>query len=147
MAKQKIKPTAKNKQQTEGNKRPREDAKEKKIDEKIVDDNEMGGVDEYGKEQLEKKEKKKQMNDVDNVGKRRLTRGQRNQRVGIELSPALMMAAHIADTQLKKMESMRLPIDEDVFGHESFTYVHWDDFEAVFSMNELSGGVISSYIM
>ncbi|KAI7736508.1 hypothetical protein M8C21_033575 [Ambrosia artemisiifolia] len=43
--------------------------------------------------------------------------------------------------------SLRLPLDEDVFGHESFTYVHWDDFEAVFSMNELSGGVISSYIM
>ncbi|KAI7747814.1 hypothetical protein M8C21_026347, partial [Ambrosia artemisiifolia] len=32
-----------------------------------------------------------------------------------------MMAAHVVDGQLKKEDTIRLPFDEDIFGHDSFT--------------------------
>ncbi|KAF5820157.1 putative Ulp1 protease family catalytic domain, papain-like cysteine peptidase superfamily [Helianthus annuus] len=35
----------------------------------------------------------------------------------------------------------------DLFGHDSYMYLNCDDFEAVFTFTELTGAVITSYIM
>ncbi|KAI3824939.1 hypothetical protein L1987_06412 [Smallanthus sonchifolius] len=37
--------------------------------------------------------------------------------------------------------------EDDLFGYESYTYLTWDDFLAVFTLEELIGVVIISYMM
>ncbi|KAI7730081.1 hypothetical protein M8C21_022049, partial [Ambrosia artemisiifolia] len=76
-----------------------------------------------------------------------MTRAKRKERVRMGGSVVLKMVAHVVDGSLKKEDTIRLPLDEDIFGHDSFTYINWNDFEAVFTIDELSGAVISSYIM
>lgn len=84
---------------------------------------------------------------VESAPKKRTTRAQRKERVRLERSGALKMVAHLVDTQLDKEMNVRMPFDEDVFGHESYTFVSWHDYEAVFTLSDIGGCVITSYIM
>ena len=84
---------------------------------------------------------------VDSAPKKRRTRAQKKERVRVESSGALKMVAHLVDTNLDKETSVRMPFDEDVFGHESYTFVGWHDYESVFTLSEIGGCVITAYIM
>ncbi|XP_076919851.1 uncharacterized protein LOC143580804 [Bidens hawaiensis] len=57
------------------------------------------------------------------------------------------MAAVMVDGQLTKDGSIKIQCDDDCFGYESFTYLSMEDFEAVFTLDWLSGSVIISYMM
>ncbi|KAJ0524900.1 putative papain-like cysteine peptidase superfamily [Helianthus annuus] len=77
-----------------------------------------------------------------------MTRAQRNQRVRMEKSGVLTMSAFLVDSAfLSKEDSRRLECEYDLFGHDSYMYLNCDDFEAVFTFTELTGAVITSYIM
>ncbi|KAI7754619.1 hypothetical protein M8C21_006671, partial [Ambrosia artemisiifolia] len=75
---------------------------------------------------VERKEKiKKETKDkrLQKVGRKMMTRAKRKERVRMDSSRALRMAAHVVDGQLNKEDTIRLPFDEDIFGHENFTYL------------------------
>ncbi|CAI9280212.1 unnamed protein product [Lactuca saligna] len=57
------------------------------------------------------------------------------------------MTAMMADGQVTKVDSIRVQSENDLFGYDSYTYLNWDDFEAVLTMDELTGDVIVSYMM
>ncbi|MFS8017881.1 hypothetical protein Hanom_Chr15g01385641 [Helianthus anomalus] len=62
-----------------------------------------------------------------------MTRAQRRPRIRVENNAVLTMTA--------------LVCVDDLFGYESFTYLNWDDFEAIFTLDELTGSVITAYKM
>jgi len=70
-----------------------------------------------------------------------------NTRVGVDENIVLIMTALMVNGQLSKFESIRVQCEDDLFGYESFTYLTWDDFEAVFTLAELTGSVITTYMM
>ncbi|KAJ0576486.1 putative Ulp1 protease family catalytic domain, papain-like cysteine peptidase superfamily [Helianthus annuus] len=109
-----------------------------------------------GKEVVSEKEKKgkrelelqKEKEDVEvNEGKRRMTRAQRRPRIRVENNAVLTMTASVVDAQVFKADSIRLQCVDDLFGYESFTYLNRKDFEAVFTLDELTGSVITTYMM
>ncbi|MFS7998053.1 putative Ulp1 protease family catalytic domain, papain-like cysteine peptidase superfamily [Helianthus anomalus] len=58
------------------------------------------------------------------------------------------MSAILVDSAfLSKEDSRRLECKYDLFGHDSYMYLNCDDFEAVFTFTELTGAVITSYLM
>ncbi|CAH1412703.1 unnamed protein product [Lactuca virosa] len=70
-----------------------------------------------------------------------------NTRMRIEKSSILKMTAMMADGQVTKVDSIKVQSENDLFGYDSYTYLNWDDFEAVLTMDELTGAVIVSYMM
>nr|KAJ0213242.1 hypothetical protein LSAT_V11C400161870 [Lactuca sativa] len=68
-------------------------------------------------------------------------------RIRIEKSSILKMTAMMADGQVTKVDSIKLQSENDLFGYDSYTYLNWDDFEAVLTMDELTGAIIVSYMM
>ncbi|CAH1453969.1 unnamed protein product [Lactuca virosa] len=66
-------------------------------------------------------------------------------RIRIEKSSILKMTAMMADGQVTKVDSIKVQSENDLFGYDSYTYLTWDDFEAVLTMDELTGVVIVSY--
>ncbi|CAI9259970.1 unnamed protein product [Lactuca saligna] len=93
---------------------------------------------------IEKKIKKEKQNVT---VQRRWTRAQMKTRIRIENSSILKMTAMMADGQVTKVDSIRVQSENDLFGYDSYTYLTWDDFEAVLRMDELTGAVIVSYMM
>ncbi|CAI9276860.1 unnamed protein product [Lactuca saligna] len=93
---------------------------------------------------IEKKIKKEKQNVT---VQRRWTRAQMKTRIRIENSSILKMTAMMADGQVTKVDSIRVQSENDLFGYDSYTYLTWDDFEAVLTMDELTGAVIVSYMM
>ncbi|KAM0045268.1 hypothetical protein Hdeb2414_s0009g00302051 [Helianthus debilis subsp. tardiflorus] len=68
--------------------------------------------------------------------------------VRMERSGVLTRSAHLVDSALlSKGDSRRLECEYDLFGHDSYMYLNCDDFEVVFTFTELTGAVITSYIM
>ncbi|CAI9285926.1 unnamed protein product [Lactuca saligna] len=57
------------------------------------------------------------------------------------------MTAMMADGQVTKVDSIRVQSENDLFRYDSYTYLTWDDFEAVLTMDELTGVVIVSYMI
>ncbi|KAE8674381.1 hypothetical protein F3Y22_tig00111758pilonHSYRG00273 [Hibiscus syriacus] len=43
--------------------------------------------------------------------------------------------------------SVKVQYEDDMFGYESFTYITWEDFEVVFTVDEMIGSVITCYMM
>ncbi|KAE8683135.1 hypothetical protein F3Y22_tig00111213pilonHSYRG00118 [Hibiscus syriacus] len=43
--------------------------------------------------------------------------------------------------------SVKVQCEDDMFGYESFTYITWEDFEVVFTVNEMIGSGITCYMM
>nr|KAJ0191502.1 hypothetical protein LSAT_V11C800450430 [Lactuca sativa] len=93
---------------------------------------------------IEKKIKKEKQNVT---VQRRWTRAQMKTMIRIENSSILKMTAMMADGQVTKVDSIRVQSENDLFGYDSYTYLTWDDFEAVLTMDELTGAVIVSYMM
>ncbi|CAH1423010.1 unnamed protein product [Lactuca virosa] len=92
--------------------------------------------------------KKKIKKEKQNVTlQRRWTRAQMKTRIRIEKSSILKMTEIMADGQVTKVDSIKLQSENDLFGYDSYTYLSWDDFEAVLTMDELTGAVIVSYMM
>nr|KAJ0207771.1 hypothetical protein LSAT_V11C500246210 [Lactuca sativa] len=83
---------------------------------------------------IEKKIKKEKQNVT---VQRRWTGAQMKTRIRIENGSILKMTAMMADGQS----------ENDLFGYDSYTYLTWDDFEAVLTMDELTGAIIVSYMM
>ncbi|PWA39178.1 ulp1 protease family, C-terminal catalytic domain-containing protein [Artemisia annua] len=79
--------------------------------------------------------------------KKMMTRGQRRVRKRIEERMGLKMTAMMVDGQVAKVDCIKVQCEDDLFGHHSYTYLNWNDFDSLFSMDELSGAVVASYIM
>ncbi|XP_052622611.1 uncharacterized protein LOC128127913 [Lactuca sativa] len=88
---------------------------------------------------IEKKIKKEKQNVT---VQRRWTRAQMKTRIRIEKSSILKMTAMMADRQVTKVDSIRVQSENDLFGYDSYTYLNWDDFEAVLIMDELTGACL-----
>ncbi|KAE8672344.1 hypothetical protein F3Y22_tig00111843pilonHSYRG00019 [Hibiscus syriacus] len=43
--------------------------------------------------------------------------------------------------------SVKVQCEDDMFGYESFTYITWEDFEVVFTVDEMTGSMITCYMM
>ncbi|CAH1413745.1 unnamed protein product [Lactuca virosa] len=114
------------------------DEQKEPCDVEEVDDMEEGNG-------IEKKIKKKEKQNV--TLQRRWTRAQMKTRIRIEKSSILKMTAMMADGQVTKVDSIIVQSENDLFGYDSYTYLTWDDFEAVLTMDELTGAVIVSYMM
>ncbi|KAK9073437.1 hypothetical protein SSX86_007761 [Deinandra increscens subsp. villosa] len=108
----------------------KESKKEKKRQRELVEENQK----EFSKKGYELitgeaiqelKDKKKTKVDEKETMHRKMTRGQRNTRV----------------------DSIKVWCDDNLFGYDSFTYLNWNDFNKLFSMDELSGAVVTSYTM
>ncbi|KAK9058724.1 hypothetical protein SSX86_023566 [Deinandra increscens subsp. villosa] len=95
----------------------------------------------------ELKDKKKAKVNEKETMQRRMTRDQKNTRVRMEKSVPLRMAAMMVDGQVSKVDSIKVWCEDNLFGYDSFTYLTWTDFNKVFSMDELSGAVVTSYTM
>ncbi|KAK9076249.1 hypothetical protein SSX86_004582 [Deinandra increscens subsp. villosa] len=94
----------------------------------------------------ELKASKTKVNEIETM-QRRMTRGQRKTRIRMEKSVALKMVAVMVDGQVSKVDSIKVQCEDDVFGYESYTYLNWNDFDKVFTMDEVSGAVVTSYTM
>ncbi|KAI3799239.1 hypothetical protein L1987_34531 [Smallanthus sonchifolius] len=57
------------------------------------------------------------------------------------------MIVVMVDGHVSKVDSLKVQCEDGLFGYESYTYLNWDDFEAVFTLQELTGAVITSYMM
>nr|KAJ0199518.1 hypothetical protein LSAT_V11C600320340 [Lactuca sativa] len=68
-------------------------------------------------------------------------------RIRIEKSSILKMTAMMADGQVTKVDSIKVQSENNLFGYDSYTYLDWDDFKAVLTMDELIGAVIVSYMI
>ncbi|KAI3797759.1 hypothetical protein L1987_33022 [Smallanthus sonchifolius] len=79
--------------------------------------------------------------------RRRMTRAQRKKRIRIENNVLLRMTAMMVDGQVSKVDSIKVQCEDGLYGYESYTYLTWDDFQAVFTLEELTGAVITSYTM
>lgn len=79
--------------------------------------------------------------------KKMTTRGQKRVRKRIEARMGLRMTAMMVDGQVAKVDCIKVQCEDDLFGHHSYTYLSWNDFDSLFSMDELSGAVVASYIM
>jgi hypothetical protein len=76
-----------------------------------------------------------------------MTRGQRQGRKRMEERTGLKMTALMVDGQVAKVDGIKVQCEDDLFGHASFTWLTWNDFERLFTMDELTGAVVTSYIM
>ncbi|KAE8696020.1 hypothetical protein F3Y22_tig00110678pilonHSYRG00462 [Hibiscus syriacus] len=45
------------------------------------------------------------------------------------------------------VESVKVQCEDDMFGYESFTYITWEDFEVVFTVDEMTSSAITCYMM
>jgi hypothetical protein len=65
----------------------------------------------------------------------------------MEERTGLKMTALMVDGQVAKVDGIKVQCEDDLFGHASFTWLTWNDFERLFTMDELTGAVVTSYIM
>ncbi|KAI3775412.1 hypothetical protein L1987_49988 [Smallanthus sonchifolius] len=130
-------------------KQPREPEKEnaKKDDEIMENKKEKVEEKENGKENAKKDdeimENKKRESRRKREWKRECKEGWRE----LKKSVILKMTAMMVDGQVSKVDSIKVQCEDDLFGYESYTYLTWDDFQAVFTLEELTGVVITSYMM
>jgi hypothetical protein len=99
---------------------------------------------------VNKKKKNKAGNEKEPLPRkspRKMTRAQRKTRLRVENSTTLRMVAMMVDSQVAKVDSIRVQCEDSLYGHVSFTYLTFDDFDGVFAMDEISGAVITSYTM
>ncbi|KAI3754518.1 hypothetical protein L1987_54303 [Smallanthus sonchifolius] len=111
--------------------RGKEKENEKKDDERVENKTERGKEKENEKELLQ----------------RRMTRAQRKTWIRIENNVLLRMTAMMVDGQVSKVDFIKVQCEDSLYGYESYTYLTWDDFQVVFTLEELTGSVITSYTM
>jgi hypothetical protein len=95
----------------------------------------------------DKKKKKKTAIVSKDLAPRKMTRAQRKARVRLEKRKTLSLVAMMVDKQVSKADSIKVQCEDSLYGHASFTYLTSDDFERVFTMDEMSGSVVISYTM
>ncbi|CAI9290686.1 unnamed protein product [Lactuca saligna] len=117
--------------------------KEKGIGKMVYEQKEPCDVEEGNRIEMKIKKKEKQ-----NVTlQRRWTRAQMKTRIRIEKSSILKMTAMMADGHVTMVDSINVQSENDLFGYDSYTYLTWNDFEAVLTMDELTGAIIVSYMI
>ncbi|KAK9056189.1 hypothetical protein SSX86_027278 [Deinandra increscens subsp. villosa] len=133
---------------TKGKKRQREPDEEDKKELIIIGkmDDKNCGLQLITDDINELEARKTKVNEKETV-QRRMTRGQRKSRIRMEKSVALKMVALMVDGQVSKVDSIKVQCENDLFGYESYTYLTWNDFDKVFTMDEVSGAVVISYTM
>ncbi|KAI3775347.1 hypothetical protein L1987_49919 [Smallanthus sonchifolius] len=57
------------------------------------------------------------------------------------------MTAMTVDGQVSNVDSIKVQCEDGLYGYESYMYLTWDYFQAVFTLEELTGVVITSYTM
>jgi hypothetical protein len=114
---------------------------------KEKEDDKKDEVKQDGKENVKEIAKEDKRMIEKEVTKRRMTRTHKRTRIRIEESVVLKMTAMMVDGQVSKVDSIKVQCEDDLFGYESYTYLNFNDFEAVFSLGELSGAVVTSYMM
>lgn len=117
----------------------KENEKQKKQPSKPVKEN----ANEKGKE----KETIKENLNEKRMLKRRMTRANRKPRIRIEKRPVLKMTAMMVDAHASKVDYVKVQCEDELFGYKSCVCITWDDFEAIFTLEEMSGAVITSYMM
>ncbi|KAE8712910.1 hypothetical protein F3Y22_tig00110221pilonHSYRG00091 [Hibiscus syriacus] len=70
---------------------------------------------------------------------RRRTRAQMRTRLRVKSNRVMKVFTRMVDIQLKNVESVKVQCEDDMFGYESFMYITWEDFEVVFTVDEMSG--------
>lgn len=95
----------------------------------------------------EEKKKGKEKEKEEDITLKRRTRAQMLTRQRIESNRVLKMTACMVDNQLTKVETIKVQCEDDLFVNESFTYISWEDFQAMFTLDELSGAAITCYMM
>lgn len=99
------------------------------------------------RESDEETEKGKETEKGREMSQRRRTRAQKRTRIRIDNNRVLKMTARMVDAQVLKAESIKVQCEDDLFGYESYTYLSYEDFEVVFTLDELTGVVITCYMM
>jgi hypothetical protein len=122
------------------NEEEKEKEKEKDEQENVVNENKKAA-----KENVGKKKKGKQIENE--VTKRRKTRGQTKLRVRVQQIAALKMMAVMVDGKLTPDTYVTVISDDDCFGGRSVAFVMLEDFEAMFAVGEMTGSIITSYMM
>ena len=78
---------------------------------------------------------------------RRRTRGQIGKNVRVECSRVLKMTEKLVLSKGSKQLATKVQCEDDLFGYESFTYITWEDFQVIFTLDELTGSIITCYMM
>ncbi|KAE8692580.1 hypothetical protein F3Y22_tig00110831pilonHSYRG00032 [Hibiscus syriacus] len=91
-----------------------------------------------------KRERKKEKDEEHHKGG---TRAQMMTRLRVESNRVLKVFARMVDIQLKNVESVKVRCEDDMFGYESFTYITWEDFEVVLTVDEMTDSAITCYMM
>ncbi|XP_076919428.1 uncharacterized protein LOC143580218 [Bidens hawaiensis] len=127
----------------------KENEKQKKQPSKPVKENanEKGKEKETRKEILNEQETRKEKVNEKRMLKRRMTRANRKPRIRIEKRPVLKMTAMMVDTHASEVDYVKVQCEDELFGYNSCVCITWDDFEAIFTLDEMSGAVITSYMM
>nr|KAJ0193149.1 hypothetical protein LSAT_V11C800403260 [Lactuca sativa] len=59
-------------------------------------------------------------------------------RIRIDKSSILKMSAIMANGQVTKVDSIKVWCDNNLFGYDSYTYLTWDNFEALLTLDEVT---------
>ncbi|KAI3695492.1 hypothetical protein L1987_78489 [Smallanthus sonchifolius] len=120
-------------------------------DDEIVEKKESGKERENEKKDDERVDNKikrgKEKENEKELLQRRMTRAQRKTRIRIEKNVLLRMTAMMVDGQVSKVDSKKVQCEDGLYGYESYTYLTCDDFQAVFTLEEPTDAVITSYTM
>ncbi|MFS7943149.1 hypothetical protein Hanom_Chr06g00496911 [Helianthus anomalus] len=124
---------------------------EKELEQKIVQLEKVTGKEVVSEKEKKRKREPKVENEKENVqvneGKGGIMRAQRRSRIRVENNAILTMTALVVDAKVLKVDFIKLQCVNDLFGYEGFTYLNWDDFEAILTLDELTGSVITAYMM
>ncbi|KAE8701949.1 hypothetical protein F3Y22_tig00110503pilonHSYRG00256 [Hibiscus syriacus] len=99
------------------------------------------------KEEGTPKRERKKEKEEEGTPQRRRTRAQMMTRLRVESNRVLKVFARMVDIQLKNAEFVKVQCEDDMFGYESFTYITWEDFEVIFTVDEMTGSAITCYMM
>ena len=78
---------------------------------------------------------------------KRRTRGQVGKKVRVDNNGVLKMAERLFETKGSKVKATRVQCEDALFGYDSYTFVSWEDFQVVFTLEELTGSIITCYMM
>ena len=79
---------------------------------------------------------------------RKRTRKQMRQRLRVDSNRVLKMCASLIDRWFaKEVENVKVQAEDAMFGYETYTYLHKNDFEVVFCLDEITGAGLTCYMM
>jgi Mg-chelatase subunit ChlI len=133
---------------------------EKEIEKDVIEEEKEKEKEEEKEKEKEEGEKEKEKAAKENVGKKkkgkkienevtkkRKTRGQTKMRVRVQQNSALKMMTVMVDGNLNPDTFVTVVTDDACFGGRSIAFVMPEDFEALFAVGEMTGSIITSYMM